>query len=428
MSGNAESKLNAGYYRLMLYAALFGAFSSLITAGYITFYNQGIKFFGQVNLSLFNINFWPLVLLSLAGVSIGLAIKFFGQHGGLGIAQRQYAQTGSINYRSLPSILLQAFIALWSGAAVGPEGPLVFLTGGVGSFVSDRLKLRKDDVQVLVYSAIAGGFGGFFGSPVIGAIGAFEYMYIKELDFYRHLIPGLIAAAVGYGVYFAILHTSYLGIYSFPNFETPRLVDLVLALLVGVIAGVIGIVFKVIFGIMNKAFGRLNSRPVGRAIIGGIIIGLIGSFLPLTLYSGQNELLQIIHNPAAFGIGILLVMMLLKMLLTSTSFATGFEGGPVFPLLFIGGTLGLALSEILTFIPQGVGVTAGMAGVACAVFPLPLTITLLLGLLGGQTDLLPVIAIGAVTGFIVSKALTPLLPKQGKQSGSSNNNKSSQSS
>ena len=320
------------------------------------------------------------------------------------------------------------FIALWSGAAVGPEGPLVFLTGGVGSFVSEKLKLQKDDVQVLVYSAIAGGFGGFFGSPVIGAVGAFEYMYIKELDFNRHLIPGLISAAVGYGVYFAILHTSYLGIYSFPDFASLRLVDLVWALLVGVIAGVIGIVFKVIFGIMNKAFGRLNKRPVGRAIIGGVIIGLIGSFLPLTLYSGQDQLLQIIHNPAAFGIGILLLMMLVKILLTSTSFASGFEGGPVFPLLFIGGTLGLALSEILTFIPQGVGVLAGMAGVACAAFPLPLTITLLLGLLGGQTDLLPVIVIGAVTGFIVSKALTPLLPKQGKQSAGSSNDKSSQSS
>ena len=95
MSGNAESKLNAGYYRLMLYAALFGAFSSLLTAGYITLYNQGVNFFGQPNLFLFNINFWPLVLLSVAGVFIGLAIKFFGQHGGLGVAQRQYAQTGT---------------------------------------------------------------------------------------------------------------------------------------------------------------------------------------------------------------------------------------------------------------------------------------------------------------------------------------------
>jgi H+/Cl- antiporter ClcA len=124
--------------------------------------------------------------------------------------------------RQLPSILLQAFISLWSGAAVGPEGPLVFLSGGVGSFIADRLKLEKDDVPLLVYSAIAGAFGGFFGSPVIGAVGAFEYMFIKELDFYRHLIPGLIAAAVGYSVYFALLHTSYLGIIS-GNLQLPGL-------------------------------------------------------------------------------------------------------------------------------------------------------------------------------------------------------------
>jgi chloride channel protein, CIC family len=209
MSGEKESTLKTSYYRLMAYAALFGALFSMLTAGYITLYNQGIKFFGQPSLYVFNINVWPLILLSIAGIFIGLAIKFFGQHGGLGIAQRQYAQTGRLEYRNLPSIILQAFIALWSGAAVGPEGPLVFLTGGVGSFVSERLKLQKDDIQVLVYSAIAGAFGGFFGSPIIGAVGAFEYMYIKELDFYRHLIPGLIAAAVGYGVYFALLQTSY---------------------------------------------------------------------------------------------------------------------------------------------------------------------------------------------------------------------------
>ncbi|MGB6672170.1 MAG: hypothetical protein WBE34_07040, partial [Candidatus Nitrosopolaris sp.] len=58
-----------------------------------------------------------------------------------------------------------------------------------------------------------------------------------------------------------------------------------------------------------------------------VVIGLIGSFLPLTLYSSQNQLLQIIHNPAAFGIGVLLLMMLVKAVLTSMSFATGFNGG-----------------------------------------------------------------------------------------------------
>jgi H+/Cl- antiporter ClcA len=417
-SGAEESTLKGGYYRLMLYAGLFGGLFSLVTTGYITLYNQGIKFFGQHSVYLYNINFWPLILLGVAGLFIGFAIKFFGQHGGLGVAQTQYAQTGGLNYRNLPRILLQGFIALWSGAAVGPEGTLVFLIGGLGTFLSERLKLQKDDVQVLVYSAIAGAFGGFFGSPIVGAIGAVEYMFIKELNLYRHLIPGLIAGAVGYGVYFAILHTSFLGVYSFPNFASLRLVDLVWALLVGVIAALIGTLFKVVFGLVHRVFGRLNKKPVVRSIIGALIIGLIGSFLPLTLYSGQNQLLQIVHNPAAYGIGILLLMILVKMLLTSTSFATGFVGGPIFPLLFIGGTLGQVLSEILTFIPQGVGVLAGMAGAACAFFPIPLTLALLLGLFGGQTDLIPVIVIGAVTGFIVSKAVAPLLPKPRPQPGS----------
>jgi H+/Cl- antiporter ClcA len=426
MSGEPDAGLKTSFFLLMVYAALFGALSSLLAAGYITLYNQGIEFFKQVSLFVLNINIWPLILLTGAGVVIGLLIKFLGQHGGLGVAQQQYAKTGRLNPRDVPSILLQGFTALWSGAAVGPEGPLVFLTGGVGTFISDRLRLQKDDVQVLVYSSIAGAFGGFFGSPVVGAVGAIEYMFIKELNLYRHIIPGLLAAAVGWGVYYALLQTSFLGIYDFPNYDSPRLVDLWWAFLVGVIAGLVGIMFKLIFGILHVAFGRLKKRPVLLAITGGVIIGLIGSFLPLTLYSGQNQLLQIIHNPAAFGIGLLLLLVLVKALLTSTSFATGFEGGPIFPSLFMGGTLGLALSKILTFIPEGVGVTAGMAGVASAVFPMPLTMILLLGLMGGQTDLLPIIVIGAVIGFLVSKALTPLLPKHGAQSGSGGSSNKSQ--
>ncbi|HBP65088.1 MAG TPA: hypothetical protein DD730_12615 [Desulfosporosinus sp.] len=104
-------------------------------------------------------------------------------------------------------------------------------------------------------------------SPVIGAVGVVEYMYIKELDFYRHLIPGLVAATVGYGVYFALLHTSYLGIYSFPNYASPLLVDLGWALLVGVIAGGVGILFKLISGIVHLVFAPLNKRPVVLAIV-----------------------------------------------------------------------------------------------------------------------------------------------------------------
>jgi H+/Cl- antiporter ClcA len=133
MTGVPDITVDKSYYLLMIYAALFGALSSLLAAAYITLYNQGVKFFEQPVIVVLGINIWPLVLLTVGGVLVGLAIKFFGQHAGLGVAQGQYAKTGRLNPRAVPSILLQAFIALWNGAAVGPDGPLVFLSGGVGS-------------------------------------------------------------------------------------------------------------------------------------------------------------------------------------------------------------------------------------------------------------------------------------------------------
>ena len=413
-SGGPVPAMKTSYPMLMVYAALFGVGAALLTAAYIVVYNWGVNFFKQPSHFGLTIGrFWPLVLLSVGGVLLGLAIKFTGSRGGLGVAQREYAETGRINPRNLPSIMLEAIITLWSGAAVGPEGPLVFLTGGIGSLCADRLRLAKDEVPLLVYCAVAGAFGGFLGSPIIGAVGALEYMFIHEVNYYRHVIPGLLAASFGWGVYFALLHTSFLGIYSFPSYASPKVIDLGWAVLIGLIAGVVGTLFKVIFGVVHLVFAPLKAHPVICAIVGGIVIGLIGSFLPLTLYSGQDQLLAIIHNPAAYSVGLLLLLLLVKALLTSTSYATGFDGGPIFPLLFIGGTLGLAISQGLKFIPQGVGVTAGMAGLASAVFPIPLTVALLLGIMGGQPDLLPVITIGAVIGFLTAKGLAPLLPKPG---------------
>jgi len=83
-SGQPETALKTKYYLLLLYAALFGAFFSLLTAGYITLYHWGVTFFQQPGTSssfkIGGISFWPLILLTIAGVLIGSAIKFFGQH------------------------------------------------------------------------------------------------------------------------------------------------------------------------------------------------------------------------------------------------------------------------------------------------------------------------------------------------------------
>ena len=82
---------------------------------------------------------------------------------------------------------------------------------------------------------------------------------------YSWFDPRANRGSVGYGVYFALLHTSYLSIYSFPNFVSSRLVDLGLALLIGVIAGFIGVMFKVIGTIKLKG-DRKDCQMSGNAL------------------------------------------------------------------------------------------------------------------------------------------------------------------
>src|SRR5687767_15483474 len=110
MADDSDAGLKTSFYLLMAYAALFGVISSLLAAGFITLYNQGIEFFEQVSLVVLNIDIWPFVLLTGAGIFVGLVIRFFGQNGGLGVAQRQYAQNGRLNAKNLPGIMLQALI------------------------------------------------------------------------------------------------------------------------------------------------------------------------------------------------------------------------------------------------------------------------------------------------------------------------------
>ena len=94
-------------YVLMVYAALFGAISSVLTAGYITLYHRGINFFQQVSLFVLDINIWPLVLLTGAGVLIGLLIKFFGERGGLGFLGRNMLRRAASNPGTCPVYCLK---------------------------------------------------------------------------------------------------------------------------------------------------------------------------------------------------------------------------------------------------------------------------------------------------------------------------------
>lgn len=399
------SRTKGGILLLSGWAAVIGLIAGIMTALFLTFADVCVTFLNQ------DVPDWmggglgwifPLVLIMVCGLAVGLILKRYGENTGLGRAQKEFDEEGGIGPGHLADVMGSSFLSIISGASVGPEGALVDLHGRFGTFLGSRLKVSAEDVKILVFAAIAGCFGGYFGSPVVGVVVSLEYMFIKKLDYYRLIVPALVSAAVGYAVYYLLLGTSLVGVFTFPNYDTPRLIDLALAVPLALVGAALGLAQMVLMMRTSKTLERVRGRPVKRALIGAAAIGVIGLALPLTLYSGQTSMEELLKSFSEKGIVLLLLLVLAKMVAMSISFGSGFKGGPIFPLLFMGGTMGMAMSLMFPWIPVGVCILVLMSSFICVIWPIPLSVALFLGI-ATQPALVPVIVIGAVVGYIVSQ-------------------------
>ena len=148
----------------------------------------------------------------------------------------------------------------------------------------------------------------------------------------------------------------------------------------------------------------MKAHVVLRGLLGGLAMGLIGALLPLTLFSGEEQTLDLITHAAEIGVVMLIVLGLVKLFATSLLLATGWKGGYIFPIMFASVALGLAVNLLFPGIPVAVTVAATMAGALVAALKAPLFAALFtLALV--QTETSAVIAVAVV----VSALLTALL-------------------
>ena len=127
---------------------------------------------------------------------------------------------------------------------------------------------------------------------------------------------------------------------------------------------------------------------------------------PYLLYSGQALTDPLLTNGLQLGATLLIGLAVLRLLLASWQLSTGYFGGTIFPTILAGGALGMALHNLAPFVPLGVAVLAVMAGLVAAAAPIPLGVTVLLAVIS-QPSLVPVAAIGAITGALVRLAFEP---------------------
>ncbi|MET8328140.1 chloride channel protein [Streptomyces sp. NPDC005181] len=411
-----------GYTGLLVMAALLGVPISAVAFGFLALTHElQLLTYSDLPKALgFHATppWWPVPLMVVAGLLVGLTIRYLPGTGGHKPAEGMKT-TGAPTAVELPGIAIAALASLGIGAVLGPEAPLIALGGGLAVWT---VRLVKRDIEPNA-RAVVGAAGSFaavsalLGSPLLGAFLLMEASGLGGAVLGMVLVPGLLASGVGSLIFVGLGSWTGLGTYSLalhhvPRADEPDLAQFGWAVVVGLAAAVVG------EGIRRLAL-FLQARVERRMVVGTVLMGLVVGVLALAyaevtgnaasgvLYSGQNALDPLLAGSAGYTVGTLLVLIVCKGLAYCASLSC-FRGGPVFPAMFVGAAGGIALSHL-----PGLNVTSGFAmgiGAMCvAMLRLPMTSVLLATLLLGSPGLtvMPLVIVSVVVAYVVSLRLAP---------------------
>ena len=397
------------YFRLMIMVALLGLVSAVVTFAFIALVSRGTDLLWQEAAQALGIDarLFTLLVCTLGGLLVGLLVKLFGDHTGIfADVMLEFGKTGRFDYRNAPGIVITAFVSLISGASLGPEAPLADACGGIGTWISDRLKLNDDETRTMGYSGVSGMLAAFITMPLSGAVLGLESAQGGsggKRAYFWTLFPSLLASAVSTVVFVLLSGVFFTTLYRFPDYS-PRMVDLFTAVPLGLIGGLVGVLFMLSLRRLQRLFQAMKERVVLRGLLGGLGMGIIGALLPMTLFSGESETADLIANAAEVGVAMLIVLGLAKLFATALLLATGWKGGYIFPIMFASVALGMAASLVFPNLPVAVAVAATIAGALVAALKAPL-FAALFTLVLVQQETAAVVAVAVV----VSALLTALV-------------------
>ena len=113
-----------------------------------------------------------------------------------------------------------------------------------------------------------------------------------------------------------------------------------------------------------------------------------------------------LSDASTLGAGLLAAIVIAKIFTFAVSQGSGFIGGPIFPSLFIGGTAGVFVHQLIPGVPLGLAFTCVFAAVPGALVAAPFTVVLLAAFVSqvGGLQTAPVL-IAAVTSYLTMEGV-----------------------
>ena len=314
----------------------------------------------------------------------------------------------------VPGIVAVSTVSLIGGASLGPGKALGAMGGGAGSWLAQRRTLGKEDSQVNTLAGFAGAYGGLFSSTVIVVLLILEVARPGGQRFTKALAAEIVASSVSFGIYFAIAGAVFLDDYKVPQYKFHDW-----QLLAGVPLGLFAVlVVTLLAGFMIAAarlFGRLKVPAIAKSMLGGVVFGIVGVALPLTMFNGSDQLNSVLKDAGTLGLGLLTAILIAKMVTFAVSQGSGFVGGPIFPSLFIGGTAGVLVHQVIPGVPLGLAFTCLLAAVPGALAPAPFSMVLMAAFLTqvGALQTAPIL-VAVVTAFLTMEGVKYFLASRKK--------------
>jgi H+/Cl- antiporter ClcA len=317
-------------------------------------------------------------------------------------------ERGRIDVKQTPSMVAASLVSITAGGSAGPEAPLVQIVGSFGSWVGDRLRLRGDLVRTLTFCGMGTALGAFFGAPLGGALFALEIPHRRGLEYFEALVPSIIAALIGFFIFRSAV--GYEGaIYHVPAMGELTLSSVAWGVVFGLLGGAVGTVFILLFGLIEGMLHPLHKYTILLATLGGLLIGLLAQVSPVSLFWSELQLPGLLSKAPELlaqhgwkmAVGLLLFVAFCKMVAVGVTLHTGFRGGFIFPLFFIGAAIGLAITMAFPTLPAGVVVLAMMAAVNVAVTKTPISTAVILTTLSG-TSYMPALVGACFASFLLT--------------------------
>ena len=312
-------------------------------------------------------NEWMLYLLPFGGALVSYLYFKYGKDSSKGnnlIIERINEGKGHIPFRMAPLVFFGTFITHLFGGSAGREGTGVQIGASICARIGEILKLNKLDLTIIITSGVSSGFGVVFGTPIAGTIFGLEVSSVGKMR-YEAIIPCLISSYIGN--YIATLFNVQHSHYHMVDVSSKDPVIFYKVILCAILFGLVSKVFAEITHFLKKAFSDKIQNTSVKSFIGGIIIIILILLIGNRMYLGLSlELLE-----KSFESPVIPYAFIIKLLLTSITLATGFQGGEVTPLFVIGATLGNFLANIVE-LPISFLAGIGMIGVFCGGTKTPL--------------------------------------------------------